>query len=152
MSLDTLVHGVGQVLGDAQRLFGAAPALGGWNSTGELDGGRDAVSQANNEATQTWSGAGGSNYVAASGGQITTLDSVIDADEGTTTGLGGSADAAAGGRSGMDTVIEDTHAGVAAIAPSTDTPVGRKQLVDHLQTQLQRAKALLQISEQRNMA
>ncbi|MBY0440586.1 MAG: transglycosylase SLT domain-containing protein [Mycobacteriaceae bacterium] len=52
----------------------------------------------------------------------------------------------------MDAVIEDTHTGVATIALRTDTPAGRQQLVDHLQTQLQRAKALLQISEQRNMA
>ena len=41
--------------------------------------------------------------------------------------------------------------GVAAIAPSTDTPAGRRQLVDHLQSELDRAKSLLKVSEQRNV-
>jgi hypothetical protein len=50
------------------------------------------------------------------------------------------------------TVVEDTRNGVAALAPSTDTPAGKQQLVTHLQGQLQRAKTLLQVSEQRNAA
>ena len=90
--------------------------------------------------------------MATSGGQVTALDSVITADDGTTAGFGGSADASARGRRGMDAVVDDTRAGVAAIAPSTDTPAGRQQLVNHLQSQLQRAQVLLQVSEQRNMA
>jgi peptidoglycan DL-endopeptidase CwlO len=152
MSLDALVHEVSQALGDAQRLFGSAPTPGGWGAADGLGSGRDAVSQANVAAAQTWSGAGGSNYATASRGQDTSLDSVISADKGTTAGLGGSADASARGRAGMDAVIDNTRAGVAAIAPSTDTPAGRRQLVTHLQSQLQRAKALLQVSEQRNIA
>jgi peptidoglycan DL-endopeptidase CwlO len=51
----------------------------------------------------------------------------------------------------MNSVVEDTRRGVAAIAPSTDTPAGKRQLVDHLQSQLDRAKALLTVSEQRNV-
>jgi cell wall-associated NlpC family hydrolase len=152
MSLDALVHEVGQALGDARQLFGPAPVPGGWAAGGGLAGGRDAVSQANGTAAQTWSGAGGSSYVAASGGQVKALDGVIGADEGTTTGLAGSADASARGRGGIDAVVNHTRAGVAAIAPSTDTPAGRQQLVTHLQSQLQRAKVLLQVSEQRNIA
>jgi peptidoglycan DL-endopeptidase CwlO len=152
MSLEALVHEVGQALGDARRLFGSAPVPGGWGAGGGLGSGRNAVSQANGAAAQTWSGAGGSNYVATGRGQVTALDSVISADKGTTAGLGGSADASARGRAGMDAVVDDTRAGVAAIAPSTDTPVGRQQLVTHLQSQLQRAKVLLQVSEQRNIA
>jgi cell wall-associated NlpC family hydrolase len=152
MSLDALVHEVDQALGDARGLFGSAPTPGALGTAGGLGRGRDAVSQASGGAARTWSGAGGSNYVATSGGRVAALDSVIDADAGTTTGLGGGADASARGRGAMNAVIDDTRAGVAAIAPSTDTPTGRQQLVNHLQSQLQRAKALLQVSEQRNMA
>jgi len=152
MSLDALVHEVDQALGDARRLFGSAPVPGGWGAAGGLGSGRDAVSQANGAAAQTWSGAGGSSYVAASGGQVTAMDSVMGADQGTTEGLSGSAEASARGRGGMDAVIDGTRAGVAAIAPSTDTPAGRQQLVNHLQSQLERAKVLLQVSEQRSMA
>ncbi len=152
MSLDALVHEVGQALGDAQRLFGSAPVPGELGATGGLGSGRDAVAQANGAAARTWNGAGGSRYVATSSGQTTALDSVIGADAGTTAGLAGSADASARGRSGIDTVINNTRAGVAAIAPSTDTPAGRQQLLTHLQSQLQRAKLLLHVSEQRNIA
>ena len=152
MSLDALVHEVDQALGDAQRLFGSAPVPGGWGAAGGLGSGRDAVSQASGAAAQTWRGEGASSYVPASGGQVTALDSVIGTDEGTAAGFTGSAEASARGRSGMDAVLDDTRAGVAAIAPSSDTPAGRQQLVTHLQSQLQRAKVLLDVSEQRNIA
>ena len=151
MGLDLLVHEVGQALGDARRLFGPAPVPGGFGADSGLGGGRDAVSQAG-AAAQTWGGASGPTYVAASGGQVRALDSVIGADQGATAGLGGSADAAAAGRGGMDAVLDDTRAGAAAIAPSTGTPAGKQALVTHLQGQLQRAKVLLQVSEQRNIA
>jgi len=32
MSLDALVHEVGQALSDARRLFGSAPRPGGWGT------------------------------------------------------------------------------------------------------------------------
>lgn len=51
----------------------------------------------------------------------------------------------------MDGVITDTRSGVAAIAPATGTPAGKRELVTHLQSQLDRAKALLRICERRNM-
>ena len=53
--------------------------------------------------------------------------------EGTGPGLTATAGTAAQGRGGMDTVLSDTRAGVAALAPSTDTPAGKHQLVEHLQ-------------------
>nr|MCH9731740.1 hypothetical protein [Actinomycetes bacterium] len=56
------------------------------------------------------------------------------------------------GRSGMNGVVGDNRRGVAAIAPSTDTPAGKQVLVNHLEGQLDRAKALLTRSEQRNIA
>ena len=152
MSLDALVEAVGQSLGDARQLYGPAPQAGGFGSTDGLSAGRDGVAQAGGAADQQWRGAGGSTYVQAAGNHVTALDSVIGADEGTAPGLDGSADQSRQGRNGMNTVVEDTRNGVAALAPSTDTPAGKQQLVTHLQGQLQRAKTLLQVSEQRNAA
>ena len=51
----------------------------------------------------------------------------------------------------MDGVIGDARSGVAAIAPATGTAPGKHELVRHLQGQLDRAKDLLKVSEQRNM-
>ena len=79
------------------------------------------------------------------------LDNVIGADGATGSGFGGAADTSQSGRNGMTGVVDDTRRGVAAIAPSTDTPAGKRQLVDHLQLELDRAKSLLKVSEQRNV-
>jgi hypothetical protein len=63
----------------------------------------------------------------------------------------GSGQAAADGGGAMDGVIGDARSGVAAIAPATGTPAGKQELVRHLQGQLDRARDLLKVSEQRNM-
>jgi len=85
------------------------------------------------------------------GGRVLALDNVIGADGQTASGFGGAAETSQSGRTGMNGVVEDARRGVAAIAPSTDTPAGKRQLVDHLQSQLDRAKALLRVTEQRNV-
>ncbi|MGV7254604.1 hypothetical protein PJI20_10015 [Mycobacterium kansasii] len=151
MSLDALVEQVAQTLGGARQLYGVAPRSSQWGSTSALSGGRKVVWQASGAAAQSWRGASGSTYVSASGGQIQALDSVVGADRGTGPRFGHSAAESRAGRRGMDSVINDTRSGVAALAPSTDTPAGRQQLVNHLQSQLHRAKGLLRISEQRNI-
>jgi hypothetical protein len=152
MSLDALVAEVGQALGDARRLYGPAPAPGEWSSTGGLATGHDAVAQSSGSAAQNWSGASSSTYVRTSGGSQA-LDAVIGADQGTSPGFGATADTSRDGRGGMDGPRGRRYrAGVAALAPSTDTPAGKQQLVNHLHGQLDRAKALLQASERRNVA
>ncbi len=90
-------------------------------------------------------------HLAAGGGRVLALDNVIGADGVTGSGFGGAADASRSGRGGMTGVVDDTGRGVAAIAPSTDTAAGKRQLVDHLQSELDRAKSLLTVSEQRNV-
>jgi peptidoglycan DL-endopeptidase CwlO len=150
MSLDGLVAQVGQLLGDARGLYGPAPQSGGWSSTDGLRPGRDGVAQAGGVAPG-WGGAASSTHAAANGGRVLALDNVIGADGQTASGFGGAAETSQSGRTGMNNVVEDTRRGVAAIAPSTDTPAGKRQLVDHLQSQLDRAKALLKVSEQRNV-
>ena len=150
MSLDGLVAQVGQLLGDARGLYGPAPQSGGWSSTDGLRSGRDGVAQAGGVAPG-WGGAASSTHAAANGGRVLALDNVIGADGQTASGFGGAADTSQSGRTGMNGVVEDTRRGVSAIAPSTDTPAGKRQLVDHLQSQLDRAKALLKVSEQRNV-
>jgi hypothetical protein len=79
------------------------------------------------------------------------LDNVIGADGATGSGFGGVADMSQSGRNGMTGVVDDTRRAVAAIAPSTDTAAGKRQLVDHLQSELDRAKSLLSVSEHRNV-
>ena len=150
MSLDGLVAQVGQVLGDARSLYGAAPQGGGWSSTQALSAGRDGIAEAGG-VVAGWGGAASSTHLAASGGRVLALDNVIGADGVTGSGFGGAADASQSGRNGMTGVVDDTRRGVAAIAPSTDTPAGKRQLVDHLQLELDRAKSLLKVSEQRNV-
>ena len=61
--------------------------------------------------------------VRTTGGQVfQALDAVIGADQGTSPGFGATADTSRDGRGGMDRLVGATRAGVAALAPSTDTP------------------------------
>ena len=150
MSLDDLVAQVGQVLGDARSLYGAAPQGGGWSSTQALSAGRDGIATAGG-VVAGWGGAASSTHLAASGGRVLALDNVIGADGATGSGFGGAADTSQSGRNGMTGVVDDTRRGVAAIAPSSDTAAGKRQLVDHLQSELDRAKSLLKVSDQRNV-
>jgi len=150
MSLDGLVAQVGGVLGDARGLYGSAPQGGGWSSTQALSAGRDGIAEAGG-VVAGWGGAASSTHLAASGGRVLVLDNVIGADGATGSGFGGVADASQSGRNGMTGVVDDTRRGVAAIAPSTDTAAGKRQLVDHLQLELDRAKSVLKVSEQRNV-
>jgi hypothetical protein len=151
MSLDELVAEAGRALGGARSLFGPAPADGGWSSTQALSAGREAVGQAARAAGASWSGSAAKGYGIAAGGQRWALDSTIGADGGTGPPVTGSGQAAADGGGAMDGVIGDARSGVAAIAPATGTPAGKQELVRHLQGQLDRAKDLLKVSEQRNM-
>lgn len=152
MSLDEVVAEAGRVLGDARRLFGAAPVInGGWSSTPGLETGRQVVAGAGQAAAAGWGGAAATGYGVANTGQLFSLDHTIAADAGTGPPLTGGGQAAAAGGGGMDGVITDARSGVAAIAPATGTPAGKRELVTHLQSQLDRAKALLRISERRNM-
>lgn len=150
MSLDALVAEAGQVLGDARRLYGPSPTSGGWPSTPALSAGRENLAQAGNVLTG-WGGVSASTHQAESGGRARALDNVIGADRGTSSGFGGAAQNSQSGGKGMDGVVDDTRRGVTAIAPSTDTQAGKVQLVEHLRSQLDRAKALLSVSEQRNV-
>jgi hypothetical protein len=150
MTLDALVAEAGQVLGDARRLYGPSPRSGGWPSTPALGVGRDNLAQAG-EVLSAWGGASAATQQAQSGGRVQALDNVIGADRGTSSGFGGAAQNSQSGGSGMDGVLDDTRRGVAAIAPSADTQAGKVQMVEHLRSQLDRAKAMLNVSEQRNV-
>ncbi len=141
VSLDGLVAQVGRVLGDASGLFGAAPRGGGWSTTAVLSAGRDGIATAG-AVVAGWGGAASSMHLAAGGGRVLVLDNVIGVDGVTGSGFGGVAGTSRSGRSWIAGVVDDTRRGVAAIAPSTDTPAGKRQLVDHLQSQLDRAKSL----------
>ncbi|AFM20667.1 cell wall-associated hydrolase, invasion-associated protein (plasmid) [Mycolicibacterium chubuense NBB4] len=100
----------------------------------------------------SWRGGGGEGYRLAGGNGVAALDNVVGADGQVGPQVVSAANESREGRSGMNGVLSDTRSGVNAIAPSTDTPAGKTVLVNHLETQLDRAKALLTRSEQRNIA
>ncbi|MEE6140470.1 hypothetical protein SKC41_29685 [Mycobacterium sp. 050128] len=151
-SLDELVAAAGRALGDGRRLFGSAPVTNsGWSSTPALVTARDGVAQTGQAAAAGWSGGAATTYGVANQGQQFALDGAIGADNGTGPPLNGTGQAAVNGGGRMDGVITDARSGVAAIAPATGTPAGKRELVTHLQSQLDRAKALLRVSERRNV-
>lgn len=150
MTLDAVVDEVGRALGDARRLFGAAPVAEQWVSTGGLVRVRDAVQRTQRQAQQYWQGAAGGAYEPAAGGRVRAVDVVIEGDEGTGPGFTEGAIQGQQGRDGMDGVISTTQSGTAALAPSTGTPAGQRALLTHLQGQLSDAKTLLQESQQRD--
>lgn len=152
MSLHALVAEAGQALNAARGLFGPAPQGPVWSSTSGLAQGRQGVTDVGQLASQSWLGAGGKQFVASNAAQAAGLDAITDADGATAPGMPAGAKAAGAGGAGMDGVIDNTRSGVAAIAPSTGTPAGKVELVNHLQGQLDRAKALLKASERRNIA
>lgn len=151
MSLDALVAEAGRSMRAARGLFGQSPAGGEWTTTPTLEAGRGAVSGAVQAAGGHWRGAGGQTYVTAGRGHVAGLDSVVGADYHTTPGLQGAVRTASLGGAGVDGAIEQTRAGVGAIAPSTATPAGRAALISLLQGQLSRVKAVLTAAEERNL-
>ncbi|WP_276553231.1 MULTISPECIES: C40 family peptidase [Mycobacterium simiae complex] len=151
-SLDELVAEAGRALGDGRRLFGASPVTtAGWSSTPALVTVRQGVAKAGQAAAAGWGGAAAASYGIANRGQQFALDGAIGGDNATGPPLIGSGQSAGRGGGRMDGVITDTRSGVAAIAPATGTPAGKRELVTHLQGQLDRAKELLRVSERRNV-
>ena len=109
VSLDGLVAQVGQVLGDARSLYGAAPRGGRWSSTQALGAGRDGIATAGG-VVAGWGGAAAATHLAANGGRVLALDNVIGADGVTGSGFGGAADVSQSGRHGMNGVVDDSSA------------------------------------------
>lgn len=151
MSLQELVAEAGHALGQARQLFGNSPNGGPWSSTPTLSQGRAGVAQAVNAAGGHWKGNGASTYRQTGSGHVKAFDRFITADNKGAPALGGAVRVASSGGQAVEGIIGDTRAGVAAIAPSTGTPAGQAELVTHLRSQLARAKALLQIANQRNV-
>jgi len=150
VSLGELVAEAGRALADARGLFGPAPADGAWSSTQQLTTGREGVAAAGQAAATSWEGGAAKTYGAANSGQLWALDHTVGADNATAPPVTAAGQAAASGGQVMGQVIDDTRTGVAAIAPTTGTPAGKQALITHLQAQLDRAKTLLRVSEQRS--
>jgi hypothetical protein len=151
-SLDELVAEAGRALGDGRRLFGSSPVTtGGWSSTPALVSAHQGVVKAGQAAAASWGGGAAATYGIANQGQQFALDGTIGADNGTGPPLHGTGQTAVNGGGRMDGVIGDTRSAVAAIAPASGTPAGKRELVTHLQGQLDRAKELLRVSERRNV-
>ncbi|CAA0127284.1 Uncharacterised protein [Mycolicibacterium vanbaalenii] len=152
MSLQGLVDATATALGGARELYGQAPNATGLPSTSGLQNLRTDLRTSVDTVPATWRGTGGEGYKQAGGNGITALDNVIGADGRVGPQVVTASNESRDGRAGMNGVVSDTRSGVNAIAPSTDTPAGKTVLVNHLEGQLDRAKALLTKSEQRNIA
>ena len=149
MSLQGLVDATADALGGARDMYGQAVPASGLPSTGGLQSLKTDLRASVDTVPATWRGSGGEGYKQAGGNGITALDNVIGADSRVGPQVVTASNESRDGRSGMNGVVSDTRAGVNAIAPSTDTPAGKTVLVNHLEGQLDRAKALLTKSEQR---
>ena len=152
MSLQGLVDATATALGGARDLYGQAPTATGLPSTSGLQSLKTDLSASVDTVPATWRGAGGEGYKQAGGNGVAALDNVVGADGRVGPQVVTASNESRDGRSGMTNVVSDTRTGVNAIAPSTDTPAGKQVLVNHLEGQLDRAKALLTRSEQRNIA
>jgi len=152
MSLQGLVDATATSLDGARALFGQPVPASGLPSTSGLQSLKTDLGAAVDTVPATWRGGGGEGYKTAGGNGVTALDTVVGADRGVGPQVVTASNESRDGRSGMNGVVADTRAGVNAIAPSTDTPAGKTVLVNHLEGQLDRAKALLTKSEQRNIA
>ena len=152
MSLQGLVDATATSLDGARALFGQPVPASGLPSTSALQSLRTDLRASVDTVPAIWSGGGGEGYKTAGGNGVTALDTVVGADRGVGPQVVTASNESRDGRSGMNGVVADTRAGVNAIAPSTDTPAGKTVLVNHLEGQLDRAKALLTKSEQRNIA
>jgi hypothetical protein len=152
MSLQGLVDATATALGGARDLYGRAAPATGLPSTSGLQSLKTDLSASVDMVPATWRGSGGEGYTQTGGNGVAALDNVVGADGRVAPQVITASGEARDGRSGMTTVLSDTRAGVKAIAPSTDTPAGKTLLVNHLEGQLDRAKALLTKSEQRNIA
>lgn len=149
MSLQGLVDATATSLDGARALFGQPVPASGLPSTSGLQSLKTDLGAAVDTVPATWSGGGGEGYKTAGGNGVTALDTVVGADRGVGPQVVTASNESRDGRSGMNGVVADTRAGVNAIAPSTDTPAGKTVLVNHLEGQLDRAKALLTTSQQR---
>lgn len=133
------------------NLFGRAPRPAGWDSTAALTWVREVVAAQQHHAT-AWQGGGGTAHLGAADTAVATLGDAVGADDAT------SKEMAVAGRSGHDArtaiagIVDDAKRGIAAIAPSTDTPAGRQQLNAHLQHQMRHAQAALESAAQRDAA
>jgi hypothetical protein len=149
MSLQGLVDATATALGGARDMYGPAATATGLPSTAGLQSLKTDLSAAVDSVPTTWRGDGGEGYKQSGGNGVAALDNVIGADGRVGPQVVTASTDSRDGRSGMNTVVSDTRNGVNAIAPSTDTPAGKQALVNHLDGQLDRAKALLTRSQQR---
>ncbi|MEN4466863.1 hypothetical protein VXE65_32995, partial [Mycolicibacterium conceptionense] len=139
MSLQGLVHATEIALGGARELYGSAAPASGLPSASGLQSLKTSLGAGLESVPENWRGAGGEGYRLSGYKGVAALDSVVGADERVGPQVVAASNDSREGKSGMTNVVSDTRSGVSAIAPSTDTPVGKKVLVDHLESQLDRA-------------
>jgi cell wall-associated NlpC family hydrolase len=131
MSVEGFVRASGALMGIARDAFGAGVGSVGSppiSPVPDAPAGTGAAHSAFDNGSQ------------AIGAQLAALD---DRDAGSVDRIGEAARAAAAGRDRIDALIDAAYGDVAALAPSTDTPQGRRALVDALSRRLRETKAVL---------
>jgi len=150
VSLQGLTDQVFDELYRARDLFGPAPQAAEFSSTTAVASAQQALAAQHAAASGDWHGAGGDAYADVAGAAMQRLGRVVALDPGAAAAMNMAAVSSATGRRLMDGIIAETHAGVAAITPTTDTPAGRRQLTGYLQNQLRRGRAVVQGAEQQS--
>jgi hypothetical protein len=149
MSLQALANEVIAELEQALELFGPTPRSADWDSAAQLASVRDGVATQQNHRA-AWQGASGSACRGVALGAVARLGDVIAADAATADEIATAAATARDGRTAMTAIVDGAKRGVAAIAPSTETPAGKTELVAHLQRQLTRAQEVVGSAAQRD--
>jgi Domain of unknown function (DUF4226) len=144
VSLQGLTDQVFDELYRARDLFGAEPQAAEFRNTPAVASAHQQLAAQHVAAGADWHGAGTDAYTDVAGAAVHRLGRVVPADHATSAAMNTVAASAATGRRLMDRIIAETHSGVAAIAPTTDTPAGARQLTEYLQNQLRRAQVVVQ--------
>jgi len=148
MSLRAVTEAVLAHLQRARELFGPAPRAAAFASTGGLSSAGTTVAAQLSAATAEWHGTSSGAYSGVAAPAVGGVGRVVESDAAASAGMTAAGVAARDGASAMDGIIADTRRGIAAIAPITDTPAERMQLVEHLQTQLNRAQVVVDSASQ----
>ena len=143
MSLQGLTDQVFDELYRARDLFGPTPRAAQFSNTAAVAAAHQALSAQHAEASAGWHSVGSAAYIDVGAGAVHRLSRVVAGDHATLAAMHTAAVSSATGRRLMDAIIAETHAGVATIAPTTDTPAGKRQLTEYLQNQLRRAHGVV---------
>lgn len=150
MSLDALITEAARALTEARNLFGTSPVNGRWPSPQALVDSRQAVAGAGQAAASSWHGQAAPIFGSSNTNQLQRLDNALTADTQIASPFANAGQIAMEGAQKMDNLITETRSGVDAFAARARTPAGQRELATYLESQLSRAKGLVQTFQEQN--